>query len=1031
MSLLPPWLSRVLEHTAHYLPAQAPLEVFVHHNTLHAFQHLQFHDAVESAGSKLGAAGYLDEARYREAFRSGRISEADLDAALARWLPSGSPELPPGLPEAKSIAKLALIHDLAPITAAGLTWQLTELGAGVHFAPGVSSVARDRIARETVTWLQKLFAEEDSRDRHHGRDTGARREVESALREAFGVLPPREALARRIQRMPEAASVACLWRAAASLTRAQPAPSPEPERPALPRDAVLAVGGDDPDDLVNPVLILLAGAFLDRGQSHWSMPDREEGFFVAFQRVLTAGHAVRPSWLATLGKRLRRWKARKVGSVEVIEELLTEVGVEGATRDAFVENTLLRLPGWAGMFHRLESAPGPIGRSPARARLLDFLAVRLCLDVLALAEVGRRIGHHGPLAALPSYCAALPRLADPEPPGDHARAWPLFLLAQHAGLSAPDLLALPAEAIHGLLSLLSRLDRKARARIWHEAYERHYREDLLRALHARRADPRHDVSPRFQAIFCIDDRAESLRRHFEEMSPAHETFGAAGFFNLAIAYQGIDDPATFPLCPVVVTPRHRIEEEPIEEELPLAEARRRRLRRMGRVDAQFRRASRSLVLGPLVTALTGLLAAIPLLASVFAPWFAGRLRDAVARWILPSPKTRLTLPRSVDTDASSAVLAGFSVEEKASRVGTLLENLGLVRNFSRLVAVVGHDSSSVNNPHFAAYSCGACGGRSGGPNARLFARMANRPEVRERLRAQGIDIPASTVFVGGVHDTSVDSITLFDVDDVPAELVPDLAALQAALDQACHRNAHERCRRFASAPRDPSLAEAHRHVEERSYDLSQARPELGHATNASCVVGRRSLTKGLFLDRRTFLVSYDPAVDADGAALERILVAVGPVGAGINLEYFFSTTDNERFGAGTKLPHNVTGLFAVMNGASSDLRTGLPKQMIEIHEPVRLQLVVEARPESILRVADRQPAVRELVDNEWVRVIAVHPDTGQTWIFDAERGFESWAPDDLDVPEVRGSMDWYRGKDGFLPPARIVAARSAEVSRVA
>ena len=95
----------------------------------------------------------------------------------------------------------------------------------------------------------------------------------------------------------------------------------------------------------------------------------------------------------------------------------------------------------------------------------------------------------------------------------------------------------------------------------------------------------------------------------------------------------------------------------------------------------------------------------------------------------------------------------------------------------------------------------------------------------------------------------------------------------------------------------------------RAHDLSQVRPEFGHATNAAAVIGRRALTQGLFLDRRVFLISYDPTQDPEGNILESILLTAGPVGAGINLEYYFSTIDNERFGCGTKVPHNVTGLF--------------------------------------------------------------------------------------------------------------------------
>ena len=174
-------------------------------------------------------------------------------------------------------------------------------------------------------------------------------------------------------------------------------------------------------------------------------------------------------------------------------------------------------------------------------------------------------------------------------------------------------------------------------------------------------------------------------------------------------------------------------------------------------------------------------------------------------------------------------------------------------------------------------------------------------------------------------------------------------------------SAHERCRRLASAPRNPTPAEALKHIEERATDFSQARPELGHATNASAVVGRRSVTQGVFFDRRVFLISYDPTQDPEGKVLEGILLAVGPVGAGINLEYYFSTVNNERFGCGTKVPHNVVGMFAVMEGASSDLRTGLPRQMIEIHEAMRLQILVEAKTSILEQIYARQESLRELI----------------------------------------------------------------------
>src|SRR5262249_59758234 len=132
----------------------------------------------------------------------------------------------------------------------------------------------------------------------------------------------------------------------------------------------------------------------------------------------------------------------------------------------------------------------------------------------------------------------------------------------------------------------------------------------------------------------------------------------------------------------------------------------------------------------------------------------------------------------------------------------------------------------------------------------------------------------------------------------------------------------------------------------------------GHGTNAVTIVGRRSRTRGLFLDRRAFLNSYDPTQDdADGTILTRILRAAVPVCAGISLEYYFSFVDNAGYGSGTKLPHNIASLVGVMDGAASDLRTGLPWQMGGIHEPMRPLFVVEARPEGLLRVLARNPGL--------------------------------------------------------------------------
>src|SRR5213594_3663401 len=79
-------LTHVLDRLARLLPAQGPISIFIHHNTLHAFEHLPFEEAVERAGEKLGCEPFLAESRYRDKLVSGRILARDVEALLHEYL---------------------------------------------------------------------------------------------------------------------------------------------------------------------------------------------------------------------------------------------------------------------------------------------------------------------------------------------------------------------------------------------------------------------------------------------------------------------------------------------------------------------------------------------------------------------------------------------------------------------------------------------------------------------------------------------------------------------------------------------------------------------------------------------------------------------------------------------------------------------------------------------------------------------------------------------------------------------------------
>jgi uncharacterized protein YbcC (UPF0753/DUF2309 family) len=1026
-------LEQALAHAAHLLPVQGPIGVFVHHNTLHAFQHLPFHEALAAASATFGTESYLPEARYRELYQQGRITDVDLEAALTERASGEALERnAPGPLPRMELERLALLYPVTAETAASLSWRIAELASSQRLRADLPEATRTRLLQRSAegvrAWLNRVGRDWMMKDLAKAL-LGPSLETDrpqQALAEAFGGDGSLASLRERLSRKPEAFAVSALWAACRTpLLRELPRAhehTPEPVRSH--REVLRETAGEDVADLVHPHLIRACSAFLDQGVAHWSMPERERGLYPAWRAMKLRGTGVLPHWLDGLKEELAQAEAKNLSSRDVVLAALEELGIPEAQWDEALTRVLLALPGWAGMIRRLETNPAdrPAGSPPAS--LIDFLAVRLTFERFALRNVAkRRLDYTGPLSGLIEHARrAAPRHAlVPERPAEEG-SWRFFQFAQLMGMTAMDVVAFPLEQRQTLLAWLEAFDATARRRVWQEAYEHHYRMDVLQGLeqNARRpVEQRKVKDPRFQVMFCIDDREEGIRRHFEELSPRHETFGVAGFFGVAIDYRGLDDAGTAALCPVVVTPRHQVREQPHPDHEHLAEARVRLRALWGQFDHWLHSGSHSLEIGWLLAPVLGLLYALLMPLHLLFPHAVNRARRALSRKLLPEPRTVLTSLRPDEhvTPLDQKPL-GFTVAEQADRVAATLENVGLVKNFGSLVVLLGHGAISVNNPHQSAYDCGACGGRHGSPNARLFSEMANRPEVRAKLRERGIHIPDTTFFLGGLHNTTTDEVWLADTELMPQALRGELAEFMKMMDEARKLSAHERCRRFESAPLTLSPAAALRHVEERSVDLSQARPELGHVTNAACIVGRRSMTRGLFLDRRAFLVSYDATVDATGSILERILAAVGPVGAGINLEYYFSCVDNDRYGCGTKLPHNLTGMLGVMDGVESDLRTGLPRQMIEIHEPVRLLIVVEASVAVLGGIYERQRELRELIGNGWVQLVSMDPQTGAMQRF-TPKGFQPVTPPEKPLPVVSASPEWYHGQRDFLPPALI------------
>ena len=500
--------------------------------------------------------------------------------------------------------------------------------------------------------------------------------------------------------------------------------------------------------------------------------------------------------------------------------------------------------------------------------------------------------------------------------------------------------------------------------IWQEAYEWSYYDEVLAGLITKKKERKVPAQKSFQAMFCIDDRECSLRRYLEKIDPACETFGTHVFFSVEFYFQPQKGKFCTKLCPWPVTPKYLIKEVGSNSKREK--------------DMHFDKSSHSFFRGLMITQTLGFWAALRLFINIFRP----AMGPATASSFKHMDKfAKLTIENKNKDDRENDLQIGFTIEEMAVRAEGLLKSIGLVKHFAPLVYIIGHGSSSVNNPHYAAYDCGACSGRAGSVNSRVMCFMINHPEVRKILNAKGVAIPIETQFVGGLHDTTRDEILFFDEDSLSLENLKSHQKNESLFGQALDLNSKERSRRFESIDTKLDPKNIHEQVRIRSVSLFEPRPELNHATNTLCIVGRRNLTKDLFLDRRAFMNSYDYQIDLDGKLLFNIMKPLGPVCGGINLEYFFSRVDNQKLGAGTKLPHNVMGLFGVANGIDGDLRPGLPSQMIEVHDPVRLLIIVEHFPDIVLQTIQKAPDMYEWFINEWVHLVAINPETQELSVF--------------------------------------------------
>jgi uncharacterized protein YbcC (UPF0753/DUF2309 family) len=705
------------------------------------------------------------------------------------------------------------------------------------------------------------------------------------------------------------------------------------------------------------------GAHYDRGQAFWQSPWRNQSLYSAWRSALR--HDRR---MEVLGLKGLRHFAENLPSepAAAVAQLLKDSGVPPQLWQTYLLCIAYELPGWSAWTQYqaawVEGGAAQVGAGQGDD-LLGLLAMRLAYDV----ALSNQFDFSSDVSALLKPQMSDAAVAAPARQGTVPNA-----LMRYAMLRANE--------IAYRKQLLSQLAATSAANSHAET---------AAARHGNRAAGEQKLA---QIAFCIDVRSERIRRQLEMVNKQIATIGFAGFFGLPIAYQRLGESTSKNQLPVLVQPQFKVVEQVRNDSVAQQEAivvRRGILRTLRKAWKRFQTSSVSAF--AFVEA-TGIFFGLKLLRRVAT----SRVRSLDPRYdgVAKRQCSRLG-PDLTRLDSQT-----LTWDRQAEIAFSILNGMGLGQNLARLVVFCAHRSQTENNPLGAGLDCGACGGHSGEPNARLAAQLLNSPEVRARLLAKGIELSAEVHFLAGLHNTTTDELSFFDLDLVPASHREDIEELRKATNAAAKLTRLERLPLLSTdRASDPFR---------RALDWSEVRPEWGLTGNAAFIVAPRSLTESINLGGRAFLHSYDHRTDTTGKVLEGILTAPLVVGSWINLQYYASTVDPKHFGSGSKTIHNVVGRFGAFSGNGGDLTTGLPWESVHDgvryqHDPVRLLSVIAAPRSRIATILDRHSGVENLVVNGWIQLVAL--DDGTFYRFTPQK---TWQEIELDF--AGSSVEFYEPK---------------------
>lgn len=1033
--------SRLLRE--HILTALTHLEAALsEQGFLNGFKHLPFEEAVSAFEALTGLNGYLSERQSRGLYHQGRIDDSDLSAALDRY---------PGLQAEQllfnvngqavrraDIYRVALLFDLSALSVSQLSRQIDGLDA-------LGSVQAD--VPEPVR--RRLLAAESQAERPA---SSCIRQLWSHILTKLNLdeacihpemmfdLSPEQAEDWWLQAHSGEAGEGGIYsdRLAHEQTRQQAARSltallAQVGEGMTLRGVILTLSGTDILDSVRPQLIRAWAFAPDAGIAAWPVPEgNTQGWYAAWRDLMRYDAH---SFLDEVSDWQQIISELPDDAVSALILHLGKLDIPQAQWQGYLHRLILELPNCPVLIHWQEHCRSRQTAEGIYPKLADYLAIRLTLDRLWLNQVCRQLWKiearlsslrhyfHKNLSEfmvrqqlyqgnLPEYLvhsaesliiragserqyrSDWQQLADfirtwercrmPEHNSRHTienSGWRLFRLCQHIGLGPDSVQQLQQTDLYLMLGVLDAFTVTDRSKIWLSACEHHYRERFFQALCANYARSNRIVRrkpPEAQIIFAMNEPAPDFRRYLATFNPAFETLGITGFGLSLNCRRWTDIEA--PLCPEAARKRYQRPKNG-EETFFMQRIRPRFYQQFSYRLYQNHRGNLLLkavvidLLAPFILALL----LVQTFLSVPVRMFARRIMQVIVR------KIAAELPLA-DTRDRSAPARNFTDNEQADKVADFLRAIDLTERYAPIICLIGHGSNS-QNIYQAASDADTCDNRQDAVSVRLLAAMANRSEVRALLAQRGILIPPDCWWLGAHYDTLSGALVWYDLEALPSRLKPVFKRFKTTLLKARDAAVHERSQRFFSADNSASDVTALFPV--------QPFPGLNPVPCAAVIIGRRTAGQGLFPDGQVFLIVYDAQHDRDGHILENILLIAVTGLAGISLENYFSTVNND---CSTPIGPNITGFFGARESARSDLHTGLPGQIAGTHEAMRLQILVEAETFVLEQIYSRQESLRQLIGGGWVHLSTVDPNSGDIYRFEPGTGFVRRQVKSKDLP---------------------------------